>query len=290
MSKKTMAVALAAVSLLALYFILKYQATNSANVKIHAALETLAPAADVKYKDVSVGLLGGDVTLSEVTVRPKNMPDSIDIDEVIIHSVDEKSRIPSHLSIYFGGINVDMSAVASQQKLLKELGYKDDLKYNLAIDYKYDMEKSDLDVKEFSMSLKDAGKISLKMHFGNIAIDDKSMEKFLFTYPQILVYNMDITYEDDSFAERYMEYGAKKENKSVSELKSSMIREIDKGMEMQKDELTKSSMLAIKDFINNPRQFSISIAPQKAVRIEQIMRSIMNPAELARLLNLQITS
>jgi len=290
MSKKAMAVALAAVSLLALYFILKYQATNSANVKIHAVLETLAPAADVKYRDVSVNLLGGDVTLSNVAIRPKNMPDSINIDEVIIHSVDEKSRIPSQLSIYFGGVNIDMMAGSTQKNVLMDLGYKDNLKYNIAIDYKYDMEKSSLDVKELSMSLKDAGKISLKMHIGNITMDDSLTKKFLSTYPQILVYDLDINYEDNSFAEKYINSEARKMNLSASEFKSRIMNDIDRGMEMQNDEFLKRSMTAIKDFINKPKQLSISIAPQKAVRIEQIMQSIINPDKLARLLNLQITS
>jgi len=117
--------------LVAIYFGIKMYASNVAEGKVDKAIAESANFADIDYKKVSVDLLGMDVTISDIIVSPAGAKKQFKIDEIIIHDFDNKSDIPSFLSITCNGIELNIQDLGEDAKKLRDLGYKDKMMVNL---------------------------------------------------------------------------------------------------------------------------------------------------------------
>lgn len=294
MSKKKLIVICIAVVLtvvlIAVYFGVKFYASNVAEKKINEAIAKVVNFVDVDYKKVSVDLFGMNARISGVLVSPVRTKEKIRIDKIIIRDIDDKSYIPSFLSVSLKGIEVNLNWLGDvvDMKEIKELGYSDKLLFNFHIDYNYDKEKQELNIKKLAVGANDVGKISISLHLGNIGLDPKKILRLPFTYPQIILYKAKIDYKDESLAERYFKLEAKKEDMDLENYKRSQIQKIEKEIEKEKSKLIKKALVAIKKYIDNPKRLSIFVSPSKPQPFGRIMRT--KDKDLFKLLNIQIKS
>ena len=289
MSKKQITGIGIAVVVIAIYMGVKMYASNVAEVKVNEAIAKAANFADIDYKNVSVDLLGMDVRISDILVAPVDAKEKIKIDEIVIHDIDDKTDIPTFLSISCNGIELNIKDLGEDAKKLRELGYNDKMMINLTAKYTYDKEKKELDIKEIGIGADNVGEIGVSFRLGNINLEPEEMLGLLFTFPQVIFHEAKIQYEDDSLAERLMKLGAQEEQTSVKDFKKSLLQEISKEIEKEKDDFTKKALSEIKEFLEDPEEFSISASPSKPYPFGRIMR-VDDPKDIVKLLNIKIKS
>ncbi len=289
MSKKQITGIGIAVVLIAIYMGVKMYAANAAEEKVNEAIAKAANFAYIDYKKVSVDLLGMDVRISDILVSPVNAKEKIKIDEIIIYDIDDKADIPTFLSISCNGIELNIKDLGEEAKVLKELGYDDKMMINLTAEYAYDKEKKELDIKEIGIGVNEAGKISVGFRLGNISIESEEIAGLLFNFRQIIFHEAKIKYEDDSLAERLMKLAAQEQQTNVKDFKKSLIQEVEKEIKKEKDDFTKKALSEIKEFLKDPKEFSISASPSKPHPLGHIMR-VDDPRDFIKLLEIKIKS
>ena len=289
MSKKQITGIGIAVVLIAIYAGIKMYASNVAEGKVNEAIAKAANFADIDYKKVSVDLLGMDVRISDIIVSPADSKEKLKIDEIVIHDIDDKADIPTFLSMSCNGIELNMEELGEDAKQLRELGYNDKMMINLNVNYAYNKEKKEIDIKKIGIGADEAGEINISFRLGNISLEPEKIAGLLFTFRQVLFHEAKIEYDDDSLAERLMKLGAKEQQLTLEDFKKSLIKNVETEIAKEKDDFAKKALIEIKKFLKNPEEFSISASPSKPYPFGRIMRT-NDPKDVIKLLNIHIKS
>jgi hypothetical protein len=242
------------------------------------------------YENASVDLLGLDVHIDGVRIHDGGR--DVNIDEIIIHSYDEKSEVPQFMDVEVNGIELDMQAINNDPalgKVVKGLGYEK-LEANMAMDYKVDSKKKLFNLKEFSFAIKDAGELELSAEIYGVS----SLQEFgnYFMRPQMLkLGDISVSYEDDSLVERIIKMNAQEAGMDVSSYKEKLLtgieREIEKAKAKNEDEKV-DILEEIYDFLDNPKEFEVSIEPKEPVSFAKLSR--LSNDEIKELLHIEITA
>lgn len=301
--------------LIVIYFGIKMYASNIAEKRINFAIAKAVNFVDVDYKKVSVDLPWMDVRISDILVSPTFAKGKLKIDEIIIHDIDSKSKIPSFLSVSIKGIELNLEEPWQLVEEIRLLGYTDRLMINFNINYIYEKGKKELNVKNIGIGVDGAGEINVGFYLGNIDFNQKEILGipliFMFTggtgggrgsiatqskndprrvYSPIILYEAKVTYRDYSLAERIIKYVAKDYGDINAEgLKMSLIQTIEHEIEKEKDGFTKKALVSMKKFIDDPKELSISVSPSKPYPLGRIMR-VVDLKDIIKLLNIRIKS
>ena len=289
MSKKQITGIGILVVLIAIYAGVKMYASNVAEGKVNEAIAKAANFADIDYKKVSVNLLGMDVRISDIIVSPADSKEKLKIDEIVIHDIDDKADIPTFLSMSCNGIELNMEELGEEAKQLRELGYNNKMMVNLNVNYAYNKEKKEINIKKIGIGANEAGEINVSFRLGNISLEPEEIAGLLFTFPQVIFHEAKIEYDDDSLADRLMKLGAKEQQVSLEDFKKSLIENIETEISKEKDDFTKKALSEIKEFLEDPKKFSISATPSKPYPFGRIMRT-NDPKDVIKLLNIHIKS
>jgi hypothetical protein len=278
-----------AVVLIAFYMGVKMYASNAAEVKVNEAIAEIAKFADIDYEKVSVDLLGMDVRISDIIVSSADSKEKLKIDEIVIHDIDNKSDIPTFLSMSCNGIAINIKDLGGEAKELRRLGYNDKMMVNLIAEYAYDKKKKGIDIKKIGMGAVEVGEISIGFRLGNISLDPEEITGLFFNYPEIIFHEAKIEYKDDSLVARLIKFGAEEQQVNVKGFKKSLIQDVENEIKKEKDDFTKKTLSEIKEFLEGSDEFSISASPSKPLPLGRIMR-INEPKDIIKLLNIQIKS
>lgn len=289
MSKKQITGISIVVALIAIFIGVKMYAANVAEAKVNKAIEKVANFVDIDYKNVSIDLIGMDVRVSGILVSPADAKEKIKIDEIVVYDIDDKSDLPAYLSMACNGIELNIKDLGEDARQLVELGYTDKLMVNVSADYFYDKEKKELDMKKLSIGADDVGKIILSFRLGNISLEPKELAGLLFTFPQLIFHEAKIEYNDDTLAERFIKLGAKEQQVSPEEFRKFLIENVETEIEQEKDEFVQNALKEVKEFLSDPKEFSISLSPPKPQPLGRIMRA-NDPKDMIKLLNIRIKS
>ena len=289
MSKKQITGISIVVVLIAIYFGVKMYASNVAEAKVNEAIAKSANFADIDYKNVSVDLLGMDVRISDILVSPTDAKEKIKIDEIVIYDIDDKSDIPTFLSMTCSGIELNIKNLGEDAEKLMELGYNDKVLVNFTTDYTYSKEKKELNIKKLSIGADEVGKINVSFRLGNISLEQEAIAGLLFSFRQIIFHEAKIEYNDDSLAERLIKLGAKEQQVSAEDFRKTLIKNVETEIAKEKDEFAQKALSEVKEFLADPDEISISASPSKPQPLGRIMRT-NDPKDIINLLNIHIKS
>jgi len=291
MNKKLLAAGLAVLVLAGAYLGLTRYASNAARAQVDAAIAKAGPAAaNVVYKDVSYNLLTHRTVISDVSILAPGGVAPTRINEVVVRSIDDASPTPAFLAMDIRGIQLDPAAFGARDAArFAALGYAGPLSCDLGVDYAYAKDKRELAVHAVSLSAKDVGAVRLSLTLGNMDFDPNAAATLLFTYPRILLKQAELVYTDASLMERVLKEEAAKQGVEVASLKKSLAADADAALQKEQSPLSAGILTALKQFIENPRQLSISVAPVSPVPLGEIGRA-GSPEAVAKLLNLQVKS
>ena len=272
--------------LLGSYSGFKFYAEAQAKKEIDKSIAEAASYADVKYGNLSVDVFNLNVHIGDIVVTSKESNEKISINEIVVYEVDRASRIPTFLNIAINGINIKIDDLSNDAKKLKDLGYKDSISLNTAIQYHYDDKQKEFDLSTHYSADK-MGVFDFNLKLGNLVINQEKIFETLMTYPTIMIHHASMSYDDDSFMTKLFKQDARKKQKTVAEVKQALIQDIDSQIAKHTNEFTEKLLVEIKSFIQNPNKIAITIAPEKPLEIKRLMR-LNNPKDLPKLLNVKI--
>ncbi|MHC1791024.1 hypothetical protein [Solidesulfovibrio sp.] len=290
MNKKLLAAGIVALVLAGTYFGLGLYASKAARAQVEIAVARMGPAANVAYKDVSYNILTGHTVIDDVSILPPGGLTPARIDRIVVRSLDQTSPNPAYMAVDVHGLQLDPAALGrADAARFAALGYSGPLPCDLSVDYNYARDKRELTVNAVSLSVKDVGAIRLSLTLGNLDFDPDQAANLLFSYPRILLGRAELVYTDASLVERVIKQEAAKQGVDVATLKKTMAADADATLETAKSPLMASVVTALKQFIENPRQLSMSVSPATPLPLGEIGRA-GSPEAVAKLLNLQVKS
>ena len=197
-NKKKIILVILIVLLISVYVGVKAYAEKVAEKEVDIAIGKVAKFVDIDYEKVSVDPLGLNTHIKSITISPVGQKEKTTIDDIVIFKIDDKEKIPSYLHMSINGINIDIDSLGNEAK---ELGY-DNIRSNVELDYKYDSKEKDFYLKKLNYGAEKIGTINLSFHISNIDLNPDNFAFLLFSMPQILIHNAELTYSDDSLMPR----------------------------------------------------------------------------------------
>jgi preprotein translocase subunit YajC len=260
---------------------------RNAQKQVDLRLEQMHNFVDLKYGKAKVDLIGWNTHLKNVTISPAGTKAATQVEDVIIYDLDREKEIPTHLHIAFKGLNMEVNRdnFGDGAENLQRMGYKK-IQGSLEIGYDYDLEKKAFHLKTFRVGAEDVGHVSAEVRLSNIDLSSVDVFSFLLSFPQILLHNAELRYEDDSLVSRMQKLAAEEQGKSVDELVKEMTDAIDKEIENEENKFTKDALKAVKKFIKDPDEIKIVISPKEPVSAGIIQKT--DPKALPELLNIEI--
>lgn len=291
-SKLPVIMAALAVLLLVGYFVVQFQVKKDAKKTADQLVDSVKEFIDIKYDGLNVSLLSRKVSLEGVGFTFVKDKGEFSADKITVadYNHDEDKKIPSSMNIKIYGFKKLYDD--NDQKNLEELGYYklEDMKTDGELSYTYSHESRDLNVKKLFSTTSDIGSFYIKFHLSDISLESNNMMTFIMSLGNIKIHDAEFIYKDDSFANRILKAIAKKQNISVDEFKEKVIPDILSKITDNKDsDLQKNVVNAIEDFLENLKGFTITVKPDKPLKLSDIEKA-NGPDELIKLLNLTIKS
>ena len=247
----------------------KMISSNMINAKIDKMLGSAKPY--VTYGDTSMDLLGFDVHIHDIKLSIPNQKPLI-VDEMVVKSFDTENAVPRYMNIKLERIQSDLAMLRSNPNLAAKLDILElkDIKSDLAVNYKFDKDEKMLDVKDLTLQVDNAGKISYKTKLYNIV----AMEYFpmqINLAPQTIKFGTtSFHYEDDSFMEHMMKMKALDANQSVAVYKEDVLKRIQTNLAVAKaNSQSYETQLdeAMITFVQKPKSFDFGIEPSEPISL-----------------------
>ncbi|MEC4675437.1 MAG: hypothetical protein VST72_00755, partial [Nitrospirota bacterium] len=134
-----------------------------------------------------------------------------------------------------------------------------------------------------------AGEFELELHLGNIDLSPDNYMAVLFAFPQIAIENAKFRYKDDSLVSRIQQKAARESGEDVESFKNKLSSKIDKQIAKTYDDFSIKSLNALKEFIRDPNEISISVSPDEPLPLGDLQK-VNDPDEIIRMLNLKIST
>jgi hypothetical protein len=262
-----------AIALAAIYVGAKVYAGRVAEQRVKEAVAKTAAIVDVSYKKVGVDFLPPRVRVSGVVITARPSGEQFKIAEVVLKDGDDKSQIPTYLSVACHGIELKPEGFFPRAKSeLREMGYDKPMLMSLAIDYVYNKEAKELRLRRFGVGLDEVGRFECGGLLSRVNLEPAALVMLPFSYSLILVHEAKLTYRDDSFFDRMLKLQAKEEKKDPKELRKQLVERLTQDIDKEKDDFKKGALKEIRKFVERPGEISLAISPPKPVSIGEVMR------------------
>lgn len=225
----------------------------------------------ITYGDTSMDLFGFDAHIYDIKLNIPNQKPLV-VDEMVVKSLDTDNAMPHYMNIKLKGIQSDLAMLRSNPNLADKLNTLEikNIDSDLVINYEFEKDEKMLDIKEFTLKLEDAGKISYKAKIYNVV----AMEYFPMQVnlaPQTLKFGTtSVKYEDDSFMERLSKLNAQDANQSVEIYKDARLKRVQANLAAAKSASQSYEIIldeAILKFLEDPKSFEFSIDPKAPISL-----------------------
>ncbi|MEM9217878.1 MAG: hypothetical protein AAGD25_26500 [Cyanobacteria bacterium P01_F01_bin.150] len=278
-----------------LYFGANIYGTKVAEAKVNKLIDSMEnDNVTVDYKNISFKPLAQDVHLKDITIKAADEPTEISIEKMIIREIDEKSDVPTVFDASVQGLVVDVEQPEQKEMpgFLKQAGYDTGLKFDIDTKYQYDSTKREMNLDTFRISADQVGDLSVNAKLGNVDLKDFDPQKAdptgVPTNLDTIYHGIEITYEDDSFADRLLTAIATEQGIGVDELKAQMTAQLTQVSQFMPEgnKLATHGVNEVVAFIKDPKGFRISMKPEEPMQFQQLMSE--NPDSWADILNIEI--
>jgi hypothetical protein len=277
----------------------KYYASSITDEKIQGTLNDMPGMENIKYDDVSVDLLGGDVHVQDIEISPLGGGKETVIEEIVIHDFDEDNDIPRYLNLSANGVNIEVTPAnfGAASTELKKMGYET-IEASFDLIYEYNEDGKALELNNLALHVADMGEASLGISLENIDLENVDLENpmTLMSVTQALKLKYArIKFDNDSLIEKLLAMDAKNRGMDVDDLVDQLEADIEEQIKTAKnegDEFSASVLVAMLDFVKDPDSISITIKPERPISFEALtilaMESENDPTYLVKALNLRV--
>ena len=288
MVKRKLLVSVAPLILILSIVAFKFYASYTAEKEVDKVVLDISSLVYIEYEKVSVGFFSTKVNIENVVLLSLLDKQTTKIDKIILGDFQkyQDESMPTYIKL----IGIDSGAFENPlvKKRLSELEYQK-VKFNLSIDYNYDQEEGELDIKEMSLASDQVGALNLRLKVNNLDLQPESIMSLPMTYTQTNIEKIELEYKDHSLVERLYKLQAASNNETVAEYKKNLADNAEKYVNDGNDKFIIDIVSNIKKFIERPNSIAIRIAPKKPISLQSIIH-IGDPKEIIRLLNIEVES
>lgn len=258
----------------------KTYANRKAATELDAVFKSLSAFITVKYKDVDFALLSQRLTVSDVAFFPSGITaldsreqESSSLVKVRSLSVDNALTLSlNKIGFEAKGVELNSSALGVESDI-KKLGMKGPLLMDFVVSLEIDAKGKELTLNNLYLRLQELASLSIGFKIGNLELSEEKIAKIksdptaamgvVATMMGSTLNSAQISYVDESLAQKLMLIGAKNEETSVEEYKSGIIEQVKRATSESEDEFVKSLAKPVISFINKPHKLSLKAAPSK---------------------------
>lgn len=263
-------------------------ASHIAAKEVDKAIADVSNFVEVDYKKVDQSLLGQGTSVKGVEITPVGSSEPIKVDEVVLYDFKQQDNVPTYMKFAVNGLSLTSQSMDTSE-MLSDLGYEGEVAANFATEYEYAADEQTVRLKKFEVGADDVGDIEMNFQLSNISLDEQAIASLPFSLFGAEFHNATISYKDDSFIERLFETTAAAEGSSVKEVKDSAIAELEAELAKGDSGLSDEFVSEMKNFIQNPDRFTITISPDEPVPMTSFM-TVEGPEDVIELLNVKFES
>jgi hypothetical protein len=151
------------------------------------------------------------------------------------------------MALQIEAIGVDIKDMDPRDaRAMRNLGYEGTIKSNLRFSYDYDPKGKSLSLHDIALGIDDFGEARLDLELGSLDPKMKDLGTLLLAHQQILMGDLKLSYQEESFFDRLVEYKAREQGMSEEQVKHSMISGIEMEMKSANSKFAKQSLENLK--------------------------------------------
>lgn len=289
MSKKQ-GIAVGIIVVLAIaYFGLTQYASHVAKTRLDDAIAKQGPFVQIHYGNVSYNIFTQHTVIRAVSFTGPKMAAPIFAKEVIIRRLDLDSPKPTYASIDVLGIELEPSSLGKEAAAeLAALGYAGAWSCDVTVDMDSLVEKRELKT-HMVYAAKDVGSLRLDFVLSNLDFAATKPEAAMASLFNCALKQAEMAYVDASLVERIFKQNAAKQGLDLPAYKKQLVGQLDAALQHSPKSLPQAFINALKQFVENPRQLTISANPTAPVSFMDLLKA-GTPEAVANLLALDIKS
>ena len=242
------------------------------------------------------------LTISKVTVSPgglavlkgKSKQAPVKIGSIV---VDDALNVGERgLGLKIQGVELD-PALLEADSAVKELGIKGPLLMDLGINLGIDFKGKELNLRNLSLRVQDLAAVSIGLKLGNLGLTEEMIGRLktnpgeamgmMVALSGVTLSSAEISYTDESLAQKLMTKAAKEENVSVEKFKGGLIEKLKESQKKSQDQFAKGLVKPLSEFIEKPRKISIKAAPPQPLPIGAVI-GLGSPEAVIKTLGIRI--
>ncbi|BAH78060.1 hypothetical protein [Solidesulfovibrio magneticus] len=289
MSKKQ-GIAVGVIVFLAIaYFGLTQYASHVAKTRLEAAIAKKGPFVQILYGNVSYNIFTQNTVIRAVSFKGPKMAAPIFAKEIIVRRLEMDSPKPTSVSMDILGIELEPSALGREAAAeLAALGYAGPWSCDVTVDMDSLVEKRELK-SHMVYAAKNVGSLRLDFVLGNLDFAAAKPEAVMAGLFNCALKQAEMAYTDASLVERIFKQNAAKQGLDLPAYKKQLADQLDTSLQRSSKPLPQAFINALKQFVENPRQLTISANPTAPVSFMELLKA-GTPEAVANLLALDIKS
>lgn len=277
------------------YLVFKIYATREFRQELATAVERTPGIRQLEYSGLDLAPLRSRARARDVRVTFDGYRDALAIGEIIVEDVAYVQSTPTRLHVTMRGIEVnpDLDLFSELKAPLAELGYTHlDAKLELA--YRYDAQDKTLEISPLIFEADGFGRGRLEIRIVNCdltAIVQNGarigVRQILWTLPTLALADAEVTFEDHSVVERYIQAEAKRRQQSPQVFQNLWAKQTQIRLKPFFNETENASGRAIGAFIQDPNRITAIVAPPQPVTLFNLILA-GDAEQIARLLHITV--
>ena len=223
------------------------------------------------FGGMDVEPFGEGLLLNHVILTVTGADQPVQIDRVVVHSMDRNHPWPRRMHVEFHGIQFKTSQISGNDSLLRRLGY-DSLQSQLECAYRYEAESKTLILERLHVDVADAGSATLSGRVGNLDLVDLVSGRvgeagIAGRLGGMLIEQGRLHYVDASLLDRSLSSLARSRGLSPHAYRRHLARKI--SVFLTTDPQTDVGRIgaALSSFLKRPTQLVTSVAPDRPIAL-----------------------
>jgi hypothetical protein len=247
------------------------------------------------YGEVGHSLLRGETRIRDLSVRTED--GLVRVEELVIHRLTEED-----IKLSFLGITSTDKDFREFRKNMRDLGYED-VKMNLFIDVKTDRKRGDLRVRDISLEVPEAFRLSLKADIGNLSfsllekledLQEEDLPEVTEKLGRVRIRSFEFSVTDLGLRERALRREAEERNMSPEKLKEEILRDLERSVKESDPGIKRELVSNLRNFIDKGGTLRVVAEPETPVSVSDLVLVILVSAQtkdlsqVVEMLNLKV--
>tara|TARA_R110002096_G_scaffold54517_18_gene140649 strand:- start:5872 stop:6783 length:912 start_codon:yes stop_codon:yes gene_type:complete len=271
--------------------------------EIDAEIERHREDADISYGKFRYDLASSSARMSQFQIEgKKGQKGKVTVDEMIVDDFKprtEDESFPSMLNFKALGIQLSEEVNPELSEELKELGYEEPPRMDAAIDYEYNLETKQLDIRKAALMGDDMGELSISLSLTNFTPpptpppgEELNPLQLMAMLSALSIQSCEITFRDNGITNRFLDRGAETAGVTRDEFVTSLIADLREGLKSDSSTLNRQALASVEQFLDDPDQLKVTIQPASPISVASIVAAkfLGGGAQIPQMLGIEVSN